>query len=91
MIFSLAIKMKNNDIHTMNIKAQSFDHASKKVDQYCYIYNKHLVDIDCKKYQLSCDDSRFFCLDYPLVTISPKKIGGFAVITHNENDTLYIL
>ena len=93
MIFSVAIQMQNNDIHTMNINALSFNHADKKINEYCHVigrkYNSN--DYYYKKAQVAGIGSSMHCLGYPIVKISNKKVNGSAIITKKLNSTYNLL
>ena len=94
MIFSVGLQFQNNDIHKFNINALSFDHANKKIDEYCHNYGRENLSSDYyyKKAQIACNNgSSYFSSNLPVVKISTKKINGNAIITKHKTEKYNIL
>jgi hypothetical protein len=83
MIFTVSIRLHNDDVHNFNIKALSFKNAHNKVDLYCaFLACKYpTLGSDYKSCKISGDLSSDFISDLAFIKITPSTINGYPIIT----------
>jgi hypothetical protein len=86
MIFTVSIRLHNDDVHNFNIKALSFKNAHNKTDLYCaFLACKYpTLGSDYKSCKISGDLSSNFISDLAFIKITTRTINGYPIITRGS-------